>query len=138
TFASPLAAPASTYCTLTSPTEAVCATDLTVGTTRFALPVTVPAATTPGSTITGGCIDAHVNSPCDVGETAIADVTLGKPFSAQAQMSLAPATVVPGQTGTANVVLNADRPLANLIARIPLGSLPTGLRVIGAAGPSGS
>ncbi|WP_436530038.1 hypothetical protein [Actinoplanes sp. HUAS TT8] len=130
--------PASDYCVKASLTLVTCALDLGVESRQFRLPIDVPVTATPGATIdTGGCVDLGSDGLCGAGDTSLTAFTLGKPFSSQAVLTLAPATIVPGSTGTSQVRVTADRALTGLTATIPL-DLPTGVTLIGAAGPQGS
>lgn len=130
--------PASDYCVRASATLVTCAVDLGVESRQFRLPIDVPVTATPGDTISsGGCVDLGSDGVCGSGDATIAAFTLGKPFSAQAVLSLTPATIVPGTTGTSQVRLTADRSLTGLTATVPL-DLPPGLTLVGAAGPVGS
>ncbi|WP_045745776.1 beta strand repeat-containing protein [Actinoplanes rectilineatus] len=133
-----LDAPASGLCAKDSSTLVTCVTDLAVGALPFRLPLDIPATTTPGSTISGGCLDLNVDGVCGSPDTPLPAFDLGKPFGAQAQVSLEPGTIVPGGTGTGVLRLTADRALSGLTATVPLTGLPTGLTVTGATGPAGS
>ncbi|HWS39338.1 MAG TPA: hypothetical protein VN408_42170 [Actinoplanes sp.] len=132
--------PAATYCDTASSTLVTCTADLSAETRRFRLPLHVPAPTLPGAVISGGCLDGNRNGTCgDSGDTAVASFTLGKPFSAQALLGVAPGTpAIPGDVGNTVLRATTDRALNGMSLEIPLGTLPKELSVVGAKGPDGS
>nr|GID82286.1 hypothetical protein Ade03nite_12100 [Actinoplanes derwentensis] len=131
--------PAATYCDKASSTLVTCTADLSAETRRFRLPLHVPAPTTPGAVISGGCLDTDRNGACGTGDTAITSFTLGKPFSAQARLGVAPgAAVTPGDIGSAVIRTTTDRALSGLLVEIPLTALPPEVEVVDAKGPDGS
>jgi uncharacterized repeat protein (TIGR01451 family) len=133
-----LDAPASDYCTPLSATVVSCTTDLGVGARSFMLGVNTPATAPAGGTISGGCYDKNEDGLCDdPSDEVFATITLGKPFAAQALLTIEGGTVAPGATGTGYVTLTADRALSGLRLDIAYTELPADLTVTAATGPTG-
>ncbi|GAA1619690.1 hypothetical protein GCM10009828_054890 [Actinoplanes couchii] len=132
--------PAATYCDKASSTLVTCTADLSAETRRLRLPLHVPAPTLPGAVISGGCLDGDRNGTCgDSRDTALASFTLGKPFSAQARLGVAPGSAVtPGDIGSTVLRATTDRALNGMSVEIPLTALPPEIKVVDAKGPDGS
>jgi uncharacterized repeat protein (TIGR01451 family) len=86
------------------------------------LPVRIPAAAVPGSTITGGCVDISADGVCDEVLPAI-HVTPALLRSVTADT----ATITPGSSAT--VTLRVDTTAAAPTVTIPLTDLPAGMTV---------
>ncbi|WP_305790136.1 hypothetical protein [Symbioplanes lichenis] len=100
------------------------------GTLRLDLPLRVDAAATPGSTLTGGCLDTDGDGRCTTPpDEALPGLTVATPFDRQVTVTTTPATVTPGTSGTASVVVTADRPQSGLTLTIPLTGVPAGITV---------
>ncbi|WP_306212160.1 beta strand repeat-containing protein [Actinoplanes sp. RD1] len=130
TFIDPLPA----FCTAADPRAATCTVDVDAADTlRFTLPIRVAAAAGGGTTLGNGCVDTGTG--CD---TDIPDLVLGTPLNDRVQVTTQSATVVPGQTAVAYVRTVADRAIPGATVTVPLTSLPAGLTVVSAAGPTGA
>ncbi len=130
TFIDPLPA----FCTAADPRAATCTVDVDAAATlRFTLPIRVAATAGGGTTLGDGCVDT--GSGCT---TDLPEIVLGTPLSGRVQLTTRDATVVPGQTGIAYVRVVADRAVPGATVTVPLTSLPAGLTVVSAAGPTGS
>ncbi|MCY1139574.1 hypothetical protein OWR29_16365 [Actinoplanes sp. Pm04-4] len=126
---------AADYCTTSSATQISCRTALAAGAkAQFRLNLKVASTAASGASVAGGCVDVPGGTDCD---TAIA-LTLGKPFSDQAQLGFTRATVAPGAIDSGFITVTTDRPLSGLTITVPLAGKPSDLEIAGASSPTGA
>ncbi|GAA0559914.1 hypothetical protein GCM10010172_48800 [Paractinoplanes ferrugineus] len=127
TFGTPTGLP----CTRATPILLTCQATVTTANSpvTWTVPVLVPAATVPGATIGGGCVDLDGDGGCD---TTIASFTAGRPLTSVLGTGGTGATVTPGGTGTGTVTLSTtDNRTGLTVAVDTTTGLPSGLHVTG-------
>ncbi|MET0425267.1 MAG: hypothetical protein ABW046_15395, partial [Actinoplanes sp.] len=100
---------------------------LTAGPTQF--PLVVDPGATPGQTLTGGCVDLDNDGFCRIPpDRSLGSVTVATPFDRQVSVSTTPATVTPGTSGAATVVVTSTVAQGSPVTvTIPVGAVPTGI-----------
>ncbi|MEU4692727.1 hypothetical protein [Actinoplanes sp. NPDC023714] len=95
----------------------------------IAFPLIVNGSAVPGRPITGGCVDLDDDGRCQTPEdTLIGPITVATPFDRLVSVRTVPATVSPASTGTAQVVIESTRALADpLTVTVPLGAKPASM-----------
>ncbi|GIF23755.1 hypothetical protein BJ973_004366 [Actinoplanes tereljensis] len=124
-------------CVAQSATTARCTVDLTAGGPAVALsfPLVISALANPAVAITGGCADLDLNTTCDA---TLPSITLRTPLASLLTTTTGPATITPGQSGTATVSLTSLAARTGVQVDIPKSALPTGFTVTGASVPGGT
>ncbi|MFI5930795.1 beta strand repeat-containing protein [Actinoplanes sp. NPDC051494] len=92
---------------------------------RFEVPLDVPAGADPRTPLPGGCVDLNNDNACtEPTDKPIPPLQLATPFSQQVTISTTPATVTPGRTGVARVVVATDPAQTGLTIVVPLTDKP--------------
>ncbi|AGZ40499.1 hypothetical protein AFR_11050 [Actinoplanes friuliensis DSM 7358] len=136
-----LAAPAATYCTLSSDTRAVCTVDLAddTSTPGLVFRLLVDASADPYTPLAGGCVDLDGRNGCGTNDTTVTPIVLGAPLDRRLTVTTDPVTVTPGRQDVGHIELTATRgDVAGLTVTVPLDDLPAGLTLITQSATSGS
>lgn len=107
---------------------------------RFALTIVVPPTADPDDPITGGCVDTNRDGACtSPPDSPFPDIELGSTLgNVVSRVATQVGSVTPGLSGSGYVAVTARRAATGLGITVPTTTLPAGLTITGASGPSGS
>jgi large repetitive protein len=104
----------------------------------WVLPLVVSSGADADEPARGGCVSLDADVSCDdPDDVDLPDFALRRPLRRTTTVTLRPADVRAGASGTARIVVAATADLRDLTVTIPLGTLPAGLTVTAARVPAG-
>jgi large repetitive protein len=139
TFGADLSGAALRDCSRAGDTLLTCTVNLVANgpAITWVLPLTVSATAADGSTLTGGCLSLNGDQDCaDAIDVVDPNLAVGRPITTTGTIELNPATVTPGRTATATVVVSATSDYDAVTLTIPL-PVDDGLSVTAATSTAG-
>ncbi|MEU4236845.1 choice-of-anchor P family protein [Actinoplanes sp. NPDC026619] len=124
-------------CSTLSATTARCTVDLTAGgpAAPLSFPLLISPLADPAVPLAGGCADLNFDTTC---ETPLPAIALRTPLGTLLSTVASPATITPGQSGTAKLTLTSLAARSGVQATIPKTALPAGFTVSAASVPGGT